>query len=196
MFSKGFSVIDVRDPRNPKPVKYVPAPRNTWTIHLQTYGDLLLVINAMDMFAAEEFQDERAYYIGSHAEKAEARLRRREKTRLVGRPCRLRYFKTGRAAPDRLHAGGRRRHSPHLVHRRTLGLRVGDARRLYRLHLHDHRYGRSGEAERSRALLAAGHEHGCRRNADLGVEPALRICIMPSSMATPRTARGATAGSS
>lgn len=71
MFSKGFSVIDVRDPRKPKPVKYMPAPPNTWTIHLQTHGDLLLVINAMDMFAAEEFQDERAYYIGSHAEKAE-----------------------------------------------------------------------------------------------------------------------------
>src|SRR6202521_4645756 len=71
MFSKGFSVIDVRDPRNPKPVKYMPAPHNTWTIHLQAHGDLLLVINAKDMFAAEEFQDERAYYIGSHAEKAE-----------------------------------------------------------------------------------------------------------------------------
>jgi hypothetical protein len=71
MFSKGFSVIDVRDPRNPKPVAYMPAPHNTWTIHLQTHGDLLLVINAMDMFAAEEFQDERAYYTGSHAEKAE-----------------------------------------------------------------------------------------------------------------------------
>ena len=70
MFSKGFSIIDVRDPRDPKPVKYVPAPTNTWTIHLQTHGDLLLVINAMDMFAAEEFQDERAYYIGSHGEKA------------------------------------------------------------------------------------------------------------------------------
>lgn len=56
MFSKGFSVIDVRDPRNPKPVKYMPAPHNTWTIHLQTHGDLLLVINAMDMFAAEEFR--------------------------------------------------------------------------------------------------------------------------------------------
>ena len=38
---------------------------------MQTHGDLLLVINAMDMFAAKEFQDERAYYIGSHAEKAE-----------------------------------------------------------------------------------------------------------------------------
>ena len=70
MFSKGFSVIDVRDPRAPKPVKYVPAPHNTWTIHLQTHGDLLLVINARDMFAAPEFQDERAYYIGSHSDQA------------------------------------------------------------------------------------------------------------------------------
>ncbi len=72
MFSKGFSVIDVRDPRKPKPVKYMPAPPNTWTIHVQTYGDLLLVINARDMFAAEEFQDEHAYYRGSHAEQSTA----------------------------------------------------------------------------------------------------------------------------
>ena len=72
MFSKGFSVIDVRDPRNPTPVKYVPAPANTWTIHLQTHGDLLLVINARDMFAAEEFRDERQYYRGSHSEKSAA----------------------------------------------------------------------------------------------------------------------------
>jgi len=64
MFSKGFSVIDVRDPRDPKPVNYVPAPNNTWNIHLQTHGDLLLVINAKDMFAAPEFQDERNYYKG------------------------------------------------------------------------------------------------------------------------------------
>jgi hypothetical protein len=72
MFSKGFSVIDVRDPRKPKPVKYMPAPENTWNIHLQTDGDLLLVIHAMDMFAAAEFQDERQYYKGSHSKKAEA----------------------------------------------------------------------------------------------------------------------------
>ena len=70
MFSKGFSVIDVRDPRQPRAVKYIPAPENTWTIHLQTHGDLLLVINARDMFAAAEFQDERQYYRGSHSEKA------------------------------------------------------------------------------------------------------------------------------
>lgn len=65
MFSKGFSVVDVRDPRQPRPVTYVPAPENTWNIHLQTADDLLLVINAKDMFAAAEFQDEHAYYKGS-----------------------------------------------------------------------------------------------------------------------------------
>jgi hypothetical protein len=64
MFSKGFSVIDVRDPRNPRAVNYIPAPIGTWNIHLQTNDDLLLVINAKDMFAAEEFADERAYYRG------------------------------------------------------------------------------------------------------------------------------------
>jgi len=64
MFSKGFSVIDVRNPAQPKAVRYVPAAMNTWNIHLQTHDDLLLVINAKDMFAAAEFQDERAYYKG------------------------------------------------------------------------------------------------------------------------------------
>src|SRR5690242_1921066 len=64
MFSKGFSVIDMRDPRDPKAVAYVPAPPNTWNIHLQTHDDLLLVINAKDMFAAAEFADEKAYYKG------------------------------------------------------------------------------------------------------------------------------------
>lgn len=65
MFSKGFSVVDVCDPRNPKAVAYQPAPPNTWNIHLQTHDDLLLVINAKDMFAATEFQDEREYYQGA-----------------------------------------------------------------------------------------------------------------------------------
>lgn len=65
MFSRGFSVIDVRDPRNPKPANYIAAPENTWNIHLQTFEDLLLVINAKDMFAATEFADEKAYYTSS-----------------------------------------------------------------------------------------------------------------------------------
>jgi hypothetical protein len=65
MFSKGFSVIDVRDAKNPRAVNYVAASPNTWTIHLQTHDDLLLMINAKDMFAAAEFADERAYYSGA-----------------------------------------------------------------------------------------------------------------------------------
>jgi hypothetical protein len=64
MFSKGFSVIDVRDPKNPRAVNYLAAPPGTWNIHLQAHDDLLLVINAKDMFAAAEFADERAYYRG------------------------------------------------------------------------------------------------------------------------------------
>jgi len=64
MFSKGFSIIDVRDPKNPQAVNYLAAPPGTWNIHLQTHGDLLLVINAKDMFAAAEFADEHAYYKG------------------------------------------------------------------------------------------------------------------------------------
>jgi hypothetical protein len=64
MFSKGFSVIDVRDPKHPRAANYIAAPPGTWNIHLQVHDDLLLVINAKDMFAAPEFADEHAYYRG------------------------------------------------------------------------------------------------------------------------------------
>ena len=46
-------------------MNYIAAPDNTWNIHLQTHDDLLLVIHAKDMFAAAEFQDEKAYYKGA-----------------------------------------------------------------------------------------------------------------------------------
>jgi hypothetical protein len=62
MFSKGFSIVDVRDAKNPRPINYLPAPPNTWNLHLQTHDDLLMVINAKDMFAEAAFADEHAYY--------------------------------------------------------------------------------------------------------------------------------------
>jgi hypothetical protein len=65
IFSKGFTVLDVRDPANPKAVKYVAAPANTWTLHLQTADDLLLVVHALDMFAQPELADEKSYYKAS-----------------------------------------------------------------------------------------------------------------------------------
>ena len=77
IFSKGFSVIDVRDPAHPKYVKHVAAPPNTWTLHLQAHDDLLLVIHNKDMFAQAELADEKAYYKGSvdHHAKPEAAAR-------------------------------------------------------------------------------------------------------------------------
>jgi hypothetical protein len=66
MFSNGVTVMDVRDPRNPKPVNFIPAPPNTWSIHLQAADDLLLVINAANLFGA--IADEKAYYGGSITE--------------------------------------------------------------------------------------------------------------------------------
>ncbi len=65
IFSKGFSVIDVRDPKAPKFVAYHPAPHNTWTLHLQVADDRLLIIHNKDMFAQAELADEKNYYKGS-----------------------------------------------------------------------------------------------------------------------------------
>ncbi|HKG29425.1 MAG TPA: hypothetical protein VKB01_09845, partial [Thermomicrobiales bacterium] len=39
MFSNGVTVMDVRDPKQPKPVHFIPAPPNTWNLHLQTADD-------------------------------------------------------------------------------------------------------------------------------------------------------------
>jgi hypothetical protein len=59
-FSGGFSVVDVRNPRKPETVNFVAAPPNTWSIHLQTHGDIMLVINEFDYFA--QSRSESPYY--------------------------------------------------------------------------------------------------------------------------------------
>ena len=91
----------MRDPKNPKPVNYIAAPPGTWNIHLQTHDDLLLVINAKDMFAAAEFADEKAYYngqLGKMVGTAEAKPESR--ARLDRRPRRLRHLQA--AEPRRI----------------------------------------------------------------------------------------------
>ncbi len=62
LFSQGFSIVDVRDPANPKPAGYVQAPANTWNVHLQVADGLLLVIHGKDVFADAAFADEASYY--------------------------------------------------------------------------------------------------------------------------------------
>jgi hypothetical protein len=65
LFSHGFTVLDVRDPKSPKPVTFVPAMEHCWSPHLQTHGDLLLVANSYDFFANPKFADEKQYYTQS-----------------------------------------------------------------------------------------------------------------------------------
>lgn len=60
--SRGFSIVDVRDPRHPRTVNYIENPPNTWSLHLQVHGDLLLQVHARDMFTQPEMADERNYY--------------------------------------------------------------------------------------------------------------------------------------
>lgn len=68
MVSQGVSIVDVRDPRNPKPAGFIAAPPGTWNIHLQTHDDLLLVVNARDLFADASFAEEKVYYTRSVAD--------------------------------------------------------------------------------------------------------------------------------
>ena len=62
MFSRGVTVLDVRDPRDPRAVAYLPAATGTWNLHVQVADGLLLVVDAVDLFAAAAFADESAYY--------------------------------------------------------------------------------------------------------------------------------------
>ena len=76
MFSQGFSVLDVSNPRQPRPVAYIKGPPNTWTLHLQAHDDLLLVVNSKDFYRDAVLMDERQYYIGSVGDKLGAQAQR------------------------------------------------------------------------------------------------------------------------
>ncbi|HUN39528.1 MAG TPA: hypothetical protein VMU81_04490 [Acetobacteraceae bacterium] len=61
--SRGVMVTDVRDPRNPKPVNFVPTHPNSMSMHLQAAEDLLLHIQEADQRALLSAQE---YYGGSN----------------------------------------------------------------------------------------------------------------------------------
>lgn len=63
-FSGGFTVLDVRDPKNPKHAAFVPAPENTRCLHLQTHEDLLLVVNGLDPLKPSEARESGNYAAG------------------------------------------------------------------------------------------------------------------------------------
>src|SRR6186997_911923 len=68
MFSDGFSVVDVRDAKNPQPVAFVAAPKNTRSHHLQVSGDILLTVNGPNIWAMAQYQTNADYYAKSLAD--------------------------------------------------------------------------------------------------------------------------------
>ena len=65
-FSNGITVVDVRDPKNPKTVNFLACPPNTRAHHLQTHGDLLLAVNGPSVWTMQI--NEKAYFSGSSAD--------------------------------------------------------------------------------------------------------------------------------
>ena len=57
-FSNGISVLDVRDPKRPRVVNFLPCPPDTRAIHLQTHEDLLLAVNGPSVWRMQEFQNQ------------------------------------------------------------------------------------------------------------------------------------------
>src|SRR5258708_6560475 len=67
MFSNGFTIMDVANPSQPKPLQFVAAPSNTRTHHLQTNGDLMLIVCGADIPTIGKYNPSFSYYGQSYA---------------------------------------------------------------------------------------------------------------------------------
>ena len=74
-FSTGATVLDVRDPRHPKPVNFLPVHPRSWSLHLQTFDDLLLVVEEFNFYSV--YNTENSYYGGSIEDLSSARFGKR-----------------------------------------------------------------------------------------------------------------------
>ena len=174
-------------------MNYLAAPPGTWNIHLQTHDDLLLVINAKDMFAAAEFADEKAYYkgqLGKVVGTAEAKPQTaRDWTAGLAvydiskpaEPRRIGFMPVDGGGIHRVwYTGGRWAYASALIDGFTdyifITIDMSDPT----------------DAARGRPLVDPRHEPGRRRNADLARAPAASACTTRSSTATPPTPPGAT----
>lgn len=68
MFSDGFTVIDVRDPRAPKPVVFVANPPNTRSHHIQVHDNILLAVNGANIWALAKYNEQKDYFTASLTE--------------------------------------------------------------------------------------------------------------------------------
>jgi hypothetical protein len=74
-FSAGATVLDVRDPRRPAAVAFLPVHPRSWSLHLQTFEDLLLVVEEFNFYSV--YNTENAYYGSSIEGRESARFGRR-----------------------------------------------------------------------------------------------------------------------
>src|SRR5258707_15408586 len=61
-FSNGITTVDVRDPKNPKVVDFIPCPPGTRAFHIPTHDDLLPAVNAPTVWTLQELQTEKPYF--------------------------------------------------------------------------------------------------------------------------------------
>ena len=62
MFSDGITVLDVRDPRAPKPVNFIACPPNTRSHHIQVHDGILLATNSANIWAMQRYGDQADYF--------------------------------------------------------------------------------------------------------------------------------------
>lgn len=62
MFSDGISVVDVRDPRAPTTVAFLPSPPNTRSHHLQIADGIMLSVNSANVWAMQNYQSQQDYF--------------------------------------------------------------------------------------------------------------------------------------
>ena len=190
--SKGFSVVDVRDPTRPKTVNYVQNPPNTWSLHLQVHDDLLLLVHGRDMFSQPEMADERNYYkpkSGTHGHEEAPHARNWSAGMAVfdiskpAEPRQIGFMPVDGTGLHRIwYVGGRWAYASAMLEG------------FLRLHSRHHRYAGPGQAADRRPLLAAGNEHRGRRNGRTGRWSAGATgCTMRSLPTISPIARGATA---
>ncbi len=62
MLSDGITIIDVGDPRAPKPVNFIACPPALRSNHIQVHDGLLLAINAPNVWALQQYASEGDYF--------------------------------------------------------------------------------------------------------------------------------------
>ena len=150
MFSDGITVLDVADPRAPKPVTFFTGGPNTRSHHIQVAGDLMLAVNGANILALQTYDQAKSYYENSLADNFSSGK---------GFAAGLRIYdvsKPAGAARDRVPLHPRHRAQPALVCRRPLRLHFRPFRRVHRPYPRHRRHAGADEARDRRPFWLPG----------------------------------------